>query len=83
MLFALNKDGKALSCVDRGKLYALTGRDTYPFSRMDERIDKLEDANFFSTTDCNSGHQYCRLNYPKWTAVEQLFPAFVRFFDLS
>jgi hypothetical protein len=47
-------DGSMRFYIDYRCLNALTIRDSYPLPRMDECIDSLGDAKFFSTLDCNS-----------------------------
>ena len=49
-------DGSTRFCVGYRKLNALTRRDSYPFPRMDEFVDSLGDASFFTTLDANSGY---------------------------
>ena len=48
-------DGSTRFCVDYRKLNALTARDVYPLPRMDECLDFLGDAEYFSTLDANTG----------------------------
>lgn len=48
-------DGNWRFCVDYRKLNSITVKDSYPLPRMDECIDSLGDAKYFSTLDCNSG----------------------------
>jgi hypothetical protein len=50
------KDGSVRFCVDYRKLNALTIRDTYPLPRMDDYLDSLGEARWFTTLDCNSGY---------------------------
>ena len=52
-------DGSLRFCVDYRWLNALTVEDTYPLPRMDECLDSLGEAKFFTTLDCNSG--YCQI----------------------
>ena len=50
------KDGTPRFCVDYRKLNACTIRDSYPIPRMDDCVDSLGNAKFFTTLDCNSGY---------------------------
>lgn len=56
ILFVPKKDGKLRFCVDYRKLNALTKRDSYPIPRIDECLDSLGDASYFSSLDANSGY---------------------------
>ena len=49
-------DGSLRFCVDYRKLNSLTVKDTYPLPRMDECIDSMGEAQFFTTLDANSGY---------------------------
>jgi len=49
-------DGSLRFCVDYRKLNSITVKDTYPLPRMDECLDSLGDAQYFTTLDCNSGY---------------------------
>lgn len=49
-------DGSLLFCVDYRRLNAATIKDSYPLPRMDECLDSLGDAQFFTTLVCNSGY---------------------------
>jgi len=42
--------------VDYRRLNAETKHDSYPIPRMEDCIDLLGDARFFSTLDCNAGY---------------------------
>jgi len=49
-------DGSTRFCIDYRQLNDRTVRDTYPLPRMDDCLDSLGDAKFFSTLDCNAGY---------------------------
>lgn len=48
------KNGKPRSCVDYRPLKAVTKKSTYPVPRMDDCLDALGEARFFSTLDCTA-----------------------------
>eukprot|EP00170_Pyropia_yezoensis_P001936 contig_8302_g1940 len=50
------KNGKPRFCVDYRRLNAITKKDTYPIPRMDDCLDSLGEAQFFSTLDCTAGY---------------------------
>ncbi|KRH93508.1 pol polyprotein [Pseudoloma neurophilia] len=50
------KDGSIRLCVDYRPLNLLTIKDKYPLPRIDEIIDSLAQARFFSTLDATSGY---------------------------
>ena len=50
------KDGSLRFCVDFRKLNALTKKDVYPLPRVDDILDTLGDAKYFSTLDLASGY---------------------------
>ncbi len=49
-------DGRWRFCVDYRRLNAMSLKDSYPLPRMEECIDSLGDAKFFTTLDCNWGY---------------------------
>ena len=49
------KDGTMRFCIDYRKLNAVTIKDTYPLPRIDEMLDKLHNAKFFTSMDLQSG----------------------------
>jgi len=49
-------DGSPRFCIDCRQLNERTVRDSYPLPRMDDCLDSLGDAQFFSTFDCNAGY---------------------------
>ncbi|BHF70488.1 hypothetical protein SprV_0301353900 [Sparganum proliferum] len=50
------KDGPLRLCVDYRRLNAVTVRDSFPLSRLDDTIDALGQAAWFSTLDLKSGY---------------------------
>jgi hypothetical protein len=49
-------DGSTRFCVDYRALNAITKRDVYPLPRLDECVDSLGAAQYFTTLDANSGY---------------------------
>ena len=49
-------DGSPQFCIDYRQLTERTVRDSYPLPRMDDCLESLGDAHFFSTSDCNAGY---------------------------
>jgi len=49
-------DGSHRFCIDYQQLNERTVRDTYPLPRMDDCLDSLGDAQFFSMLDSNAGY---------------------------
>ena len=50
------KDGSTRFCVDFRKLSEVTRKDAQPLPRIDDTIDALEGARWFSTLDLASGY---------------------------
>ena len=50
------KDGKLRFCVNYRKLNTITEKDVYPLPRIDDTIDTLAGATYFSTLDLASGY---------------------------
>jgi len=50
------KNGKKRFCVDYRKLNGITKKDAYPLPRIDEMMDTLGEAHWFSSMDLTSGY---------------------------
>ena len=50
------KDGKWRFCIDFRKINAITHKDAYPLPKIEETLDALSGAKYFSTLDMASGY---------------------------
>ena len=56
ILFVAKKDGTLRMCVDYRALNKLTVKNRYPLPRIDDLLDQLYGARYFSTLDLASGY---------------------------
>ena len=56
ILFVLKKDGRWHMCIDYRALNKQTIKDRYPLLRIDDLLDRLGKAKYFSTIDLASGY---------------------------
>lgn len=56
------KDGTLRFCIDYRKLNKITKRDVYPLPRIDDSIDAMGKAKYFSTFDLNSAYWQIPVN---------------------
>jgi hypothetical protein len=61
ILFVRKKDGIMRMCLDYWKLNDLTRKDRTPLPRIDELLDSLYEAHYFSTLDMYKGYHQLRV----------------------
>lgn len=78
VLFARKKDGTKRFCVDYRALNAISIKDKYPLPRIDELLDRLGGARYFSSLDLVSGYWQVRVapEDTKKTAFQTRYGAF-------
>ena len=55
------KDGGIRVCIDYRDLNTITKTDAYPLPRIDEMLDRLHGAQYFSKLDCKSAYWMIRM----------------------
>jgi hypothetical protein len=72
VLFVKKKDGSMRMCIDYRNLNAVTVKNKYPLPRIDDLLDQLKDAKFFSKIDLRSGYHQMKIrpnDIPKTTFI--------------
>ena len=70
MLFAPKKNGSLRPCIDYRKLNAITKKNRYPLSRIDELQDRLIGAKWFMAIDIRDAYYRIRMKEgEEWKTV--------------
>jgi hypothetical protein len=62
VVLAPNPDGTVRFCIDYQKLNAVTQNDSYALPRVDDCLDSLGEARYFTTLDANCGYWHIDAN---------------------
>ena len=61
ILFVKKKDGSLRLCVDYRAINAITERDVYLLSLINELHDRIQEATHFTKLDLKNGHNLIRI----------------------
>ena len=62
VLFVRKKTGELRMCIDYRRLNAVTIKNSYGLPRIEELLDSIQGAKYFSTLDLNSGYHQLRVH---------------------
>jgi hypothetical protein len=61
VLFVEKKDGTKRMCIDYRTLNSMTIKNKYPLPRIEDLLDRLKKAKFFSKIDLRSGYHQMKI----------------------
>ena len=78
VLFAPKKDGTLRLCIDYRQLNKLSVKDIYPLPRIEEILDSLANAKYYTKLDLQQGYHQIRMHpeHAKRTAFQTKFGSY-------